>query len=358
MSDFVGYVSIKPACQKHGKKVQKDKGFNSVKEWIVFEKVHGSNFSFIVKEQDGTKIVKCARRTAEITDPKSYFPEAVKTVREKYNKCAENLYDSVVDLFKNSDFGAVAKVTIYGELFGGRYPHPEVENVALQKPIFTEVSYTPNFDFYGFDVLVTFSDNRTTWLTPDELLQEFPKAGFIIHAKPLFRGTFEEALGYNTEFGSTLPSLFYNLPPLTEKHLESDPVVNIVEGVVIKPNTNFHIRQERIIIKKKNLKFTEKKEFVEKTRNINDGLDSDESREAWKNIETFVTVNRLKNAKSKVGEELVGKQLSEVVVLFSQDVIKDYWEDHKQEWDKLKLSDQDLLMKKLRRQTFEMIREL
>ncbi|KAL0486084.1 mitochondrial RNA-editing ligase [Acrasis kona] len=187
--EFIEYPTIELPSQKLYSTIRNCDQFALIKEWFVTEKVHGSNFSFIV---DTNNAVNFAKRTSLIKDftKSSFYPKAVHDVVAKYKHAAIEVRSVVCSMFHQEGISNdVMQINIYGELFGGKYTHPDVKQVE-KNPIFHEVSYCPHFDFYAFDVLVTLADGRSTWLLPGELDSILSACGFPVNAKPLFVGTF------------------------------------------------------------------------------------------------------------------------------------------------------------------------
>ncbi|GBB87326.1 hypothetical protein RclHR1_13770004 [Rhizophagus clarus] len=90
-------------------------------DWVVSEKIHGANFSFIT---NGNSVV-CAKRSGIIKPEEIFFC---------YQKVYEKYKDSIMKLWKEMDHqqeirGLNNQIIVYGELFGGYYPHPHVKQV-------------------------------------------------------------------------------------------------------------------------------------------------------------------------------------------------------------------------------------
>jgi len=84
--DFYKYNSIENKYRhKFINRIRNDKSFND--KWVVLEKVHGANFSFIT---DGES-VKVAKRTDFIKDGENFF--YWKKIFDKYK-------DKIIDLYK------------------------------------------------------------------------------------------------------------------------------------------------------------------------------------------------------------------------------------------------------------------
>jgi hypothetical protein len=139
------------------------------------------------------------------------------------------------------------KFSIYGEYFGGNWPVNHQQAVKNgPKQVQKGVWYTPNHEFFAFDIFVTNSESAY-WVD----VLDIPKLlKGVIQAVPVYtRGTFDEVFGVDIEIDSTIPEL------LGLDRLEK----NIIEGMVIRPNHNLKTPNgERVVIKKKNKEFVEK----------------------------------------------------------------------------------------------------
>ena len=87
------------------------------KVFVVQEKIHGANFSFW---SDATKTV-CAKRSGFIKEAEAFY--GFQSVLKKYHGNLRSLF-----LFLQEDRDA-KEVVVYGELYGGVYPHPEVPRI-------------------------------------------------------------------------------------------------------------------------------------------------------------------------------------------------------------------------------------
>lgn len=110
-------------------------------DWVVTEKVHGANFCFIT---DGVT-VRCAKRKRFLKQGESFFhyEHVLNRVQEKIKAA----------FFLAGAHHPVTKwVMIYGELFGGGYPHPDIKADSSVQLVQTGVYYSPTIDFYAFDI--------------------------------------------------------------------------------------------------------------------------------------------------------------------------------------------------------------
>ena len=108
-------------------------------EYVVQEKVHGANTSFLC---DGEE-VRFAKRTAILEENEQFYdyPELLERYKERVPKLFANIKAKYPD---------VMHVSVFGEMFGGRYPHNEVKAKHKVGLIQKGVFYTPEHEFYAF----------------------------------------------------------------------------------------------------------------------------------------------------------------------------------------------------------------
>ena len=154
---------------------------------------------------------------------------------ERYRPRLFRLYAHVRQLFPD-----VRSVNVFGELFGGEYPHPSVARCKGRVPARTGVYYAPDYGFYAYDIGVRRQavgerhsvgvqdfgrDIRShNFLSVAVCNRLFESLGFF-HARTLFQGSLEECLRYPNAFPTRLPD-WLDLPPLRN---------NWCEGTVIRP---------------------------------------------------------------------------------------------------------------------------
>ena len=282
--------------------------------WVVTEKIHGSNFSLSVGKDE----IKATKRSSFIEDPIKFFRSD--TVIEAYEERAKVLRGLVLRDF-NLDDDDVDNVQIYGEIYGGRYPHDDVDRVQNAKTVQHGVFYCPHNDFYPFDIYVRLGD-RSFPVDHDIFEKLMDEAGFKFYAKALFTGTFKECLEYKNEYQTTLPAL-YGLPEIDD---------NICEGNVLKPmKAKRTPAGSRIILKNKNDRFKEK----EHTKKVKVPRETPiEVTLAVQEIAPYITENRLRNVISHIGT-IDQKQFGMLLKAFSEDVRTDFEKDHEGLLDKL-----------------------
>jgi len=256
-------------------------------DWCVTEKIHGANFCWIVNKTE----VLCAKRKALLAPTDEFFNYQI--VKEKLSPNIKQVFNEVLALKPE-----LIKVYIYGELFGGLYPHPDVPPDYSVKPIQTGIYYSPSIEFCGFDIAAD-TGECFEYLDYYIAIDIFERSS-LLYAKPLFVGKMQGAFDYPIRFASVIPRLL-NLPPLK--------AANFAEGIVIKPIQSIEVQGSkgliRPIIKKKIAEFledtryhqaenwNEKSELKSFGDYILDELEWD--------ISMIVNQNRLNNAISKVG---------------------------------------------------------
>ncbi len=251
-----------------------------------------------------------AKRTDLIADDEEFYN--VKYVQEKYT-------DKILLLFQAIQEEYHAKtITIFGELFGGGYPHPDVPKVEPSKLVQRGIYYSPSNDFFAFDILI---DNEE-YLDIHSANNLFEKLGFV-YAKTLCIGSLTNCLNFSNEFKTTLPTDF-GLPELEG---------NICEGVVIRPIQPLYFRNgSRVLIKNKNEKWSENNNYIDKDilrKLLHEGEDlSEEASFLCEEMYKLITKNRLENVISKIGEINPKKDLGKLLGLYNKDVLIDFMKNY------------------------------
>jgi len=304
-------------------------------EWVVTEKIHGCNFSFISDGDD----VQVAKRTAVLTENElqNFFDADI--MLEKYKDKVLKLTQFLQEVYK------VSEVQIFGEHFGGTY-NGETEKgyTRIQK----EVEYIPFTDFMVFDILITFKEAREEkklfleWDFVKELAENF---GFKV-VPELCRGTFEECFKYPNLFQTKIPEMY---------ELE-DIEGNIAEGVVIKPIKDLKFRSgKRVILKNKNDKFKEKGR-VKKSK-IKNPINLTSEEEKWVDeITKYFEASRIQSVLSKGDVQLNWKQFGKLSGLFFKDALEDFIKDNS-EFNDLDKNQRKLIKRFAKNRANEFIRD-
>jgi Rnl2 family RNA ligase len=191
--------------------------------------------------------------------------------------------------------------------------------------------------FYAFDIRTDHG-----YVNYDKCIEIFQKLD-LFHAKILKRGTLEDVIKFEVEgFQTTIPGLL-GLPDIED---------NIAEGVVIKPVNAHYISGDRVIIKKKTKAFSEvnvesiMKLKKEQKKNVEIKKISDEVIELSNILVCYVTINRVKNLISKIGEVKVD-EVNSLIGLLAKDAFTDFKIDYESRYEKLKEEEKKSLSKKL-----------
>ncbi|SHK94146.1 RNA ligase, Rnl2 family [Chryseobacterium polytrichastri] len=328
---FKTYNAIENAYQARVIDQIKLQGFGD-EIFIVQEKVHGANFSFFT---DG-KEIKIAKRTAFIEKDEKFYN--AHQILERYRKNVIDVFHKVKNIYPDLE-----TVVIYGELFGGGYKHKEVEPAEDAVKVQKGIEYAPYNEFYGFDIKL----NGITYLDTDVANAIFEEAGFFF-AKILFQGTLEVALGFPNAFNSKIPA-WLGLPELED---------NRCEGTIVKTlKTKYFGNGARIILKNKNEKWIEKSKMVKKDKPVQKEVHfSETAQNIWEEMKKYVTVNRLNNVISKIGE-FEPKMIGKVIGLFSQDILEDFEKDFPKIFTTIEKGEQKRINKKLNSLVIEIVNE-
>lgn len=296
-------------------------------EWVALEKVHGSNFSISVSE----KHIEFGKRSGPLSLTASFF--GFQTIIEEEQKKARKCFDLISKNVKDLEM-----ITIYGEIFGGKYPHKDVKENPNVKFVQKGLWYSPNLHFYAFDI-------RTTpggIMDYDEAMKYFEESGFL-YAKPIMRGKLDDLIKFDVEtFETQLPEIL-GLPKLEK---------NFAEGIVIKTIKPFYLKSERAIIKKKTKAFTEvnvEKKLKQKEKKKEIEKENEEREEELKDVintmKCYITENRLHNVLSKI-EKIKSDQIPMLIGLFAKDVFEDFTKENK-DFENLKEEEKKHIKKNL-----------
>ena len=281
-------------------------------EYVVQEKVHGAEEMFYD------------------------YPELL----ERYKDKVMALTKDVFSRYKN-----VRSVNVFGEMFGGTYPHKDVQPNRKLSLIQKGVCYTPEHEFYGFDIYVINEDGGR-YLPVDEVNEFFDKHGFF-YARTLFKGTLGECLKYPNAFQSKIAE-WLGFPAIED---------NICEGIVIRPVVPMYLRNGSRV--SKNERFAEKKSVKKRNKLFAEPVPYSEALKALiPEVEAYVTEQRLANVVSHIGEVHVPKDFGKIMGLFSKDVLEDFLKEHGGEYGCLEKSEQKLLNKEMNKLSTELVKKV
>jgi len=321
MIQFKKYTSIENTFDKDFVEKILLEGYDK-QEFVVQEKVHGSNVCFVT---DG-ETVGFGKRSGFVEEGEKFYD---------YEELLERYKPKVIALFSivKENIPNLKTITGFGEMFGGKYPHPDVKNSAKTMVIQKGVFYCPNHEFYAFDLYVSTGDSGR-YLSVDEAIAFFEKGEFFF-AKTLLRGTLSECLKYPDTFQSQI-SIWLGLPPIDD---------NVCEGIVIRPVEPTYLRNgARVLLKSKNERFAEKKAVKKREPKL---FVEPSYSEMLNNIlpvsEQYVTENRLNNVISKIGQISFPKDAGKLIGLFSKDILDDFLKEHSGDYASLEKSEQKIL---------------
>lgn len=271
-------------------------------EWVVLEKIHGSNFSIFTDGID----VKAARRGAFLSDddlPKFYSADKIV---ERYKPYMLKMHN---ELCKQSN----SVMILRGELFGGIYFNMPTKVKRVQKG----VEYCPTHEFIVFDI--SLDGEYMEWDRIEELLVKYE----FLFTKPLFRGSYKDSEKWssdNKESDTTIPALF-GLQKSSHRK-------NIREGHVLRPVKPAYIDAEFIILKDKSDHFRE----ISRPKEILDGRGRSPSKPLQK-VVLYLTPQRLDNLFSKLLPEeyeqfTTKKNLHKIANYLAKDALDDYQKEH------------------------------
>lgn len=296
--------------------------------WVVTNKIHGSNFQFSIDIAKGK--VTCGKRTSSLHWEENFF--GYQKVYAKYKeqlvdiiKAYKPLIDCKVSL---GDFDSVDSpiknitMILFGELFGGKYEHPEVARDNTATCVQREVQYAPHNDFALFDIftIVEYEDGQvqSKW-KPFDSLVDFANYRRLPVVPHYFVGTLDECLNYNNTFVDDVGKKLFGLPLIEG---------NICEGVVIRPwdETKYLRNGNRILIKNKNEKFAEKK-GVKPPKPTKTPEDFAKEEAEGEIVAQFVNDARLRSVLSKIGQ-VTEKDFGVVQKALIEDVRSEFFKDY------------------------------
>lgn len=238
--------------------------------------------------------------------------EKVKLMKEKFAEIMG---------IKSLDFS----FTVFGELYGGLYRHPDVPRDKEAARIQGRIDYSPSNHWMAFDAVASSPDwEGPVWLSTNEL-------EFLCHACGVqaqiedFTGTLDECLAFSPEFIDDTGHVLFGLP-LVEN--------NFAEGVVIKPHEYLEVGplHERVIFKNKNPKYKERiRATKEKTKEAGAKLQPLEQEWLEKMCE-FMNSARAMSAKSKLGS---GASFSEIIEEATKDALQEFQETYGEEFSRV-----------------------
>ncbi|MCA9708949.1 MAG: RNA ligase, partial [Myxococcales bacterium] len=255
--------------------------------WVATEKIHGAQ---LVVATDG-EVVRLGKRKAWLEPDDAFFG---------WQMLRGELERKVRRLYARLDRGG--ELHVYGELFGGGYPHSEVAALPGLRPVQTGIWYSPALGWAPFDALVV-GEAEPVFVAHTEL--EGACAEVELGTPPrLGRGTRSELGRLPVRYPSRVAAAL-GLPALPD---------NVAEGYVLKPDAELPAAG-RPVVKHKIPEFSDDRFDGSRPFDANAHLDVEE---LLRLAEAMIGPMRVASARSKVGEE------REAVI---EEVVLDVWID-------------------------------
>ncbi|MCK6512857.1 hypothetical protein L6R29_23255 [Myxococcota bacterium] len=310
-------------------------------EWIATEKIHGANFCVVC---DG-RSVRFAKRKGFLEEYESFFG---------HERIHATISDAVVPMTweiqeKQAD---ATEVWVYGELYGGAYPHPDVPLEEGVQAVQTGVYYRPDIGFAVFDIAWLDRSQNLHFFHYDAMRKAADSAK--MEAAPLlFRGRMEDGLALSPQFSTHIPQT-RGLPAL--------PWPNEAEGFVLRPADAIWIASPkgpiRPLLKRKHRAFEEDARYHQAQRWSAHPARLSRSEVVdiafWeKRITELATPQRAQNAISKVGRPrtIDDPRRSQIEALLWEDILAVLREEEAARWDGLSAQTQRSLLMFLQAQS-------
>jgi Rnl2 family RNA ligase len=178
--------------------------------WVATEKIHGAQ---LVVATDG-EVVRVGKRKAWLRPDEPFF--GWQLLRAELEAKARALHAAL---------GRGGQVHLYGELFGGSYPHPDVAALPGLSAVQTGIWYAPGVAWAVFDALWVGSAGAPVFLA-HAALEELAARVDLLVPPVLGRGPRTELVRLPVRYGSRVPASLH-LPELPG---------NVAEGYVLKPD--------------------------------------------------------------------------------------------------------------------------
>lgn len=300
--------------------------------WCVTEKIHGANFSFLIDE-NGERI-RCGKRTGLLDEDDDFFGYKIRLFNQIRPKL-KPLFDQVKE-----DHPTMDALYVFGELFGGHYPHDAIEQRRDLTAIQTGIWYSAEIEFCAFDVAIRVNEKKI-YLDYEYAMKCF-EAAKIFYAQPLFIGRYEETLNYPIEFQSTIASKL-GYPALSQD--------NKAEGIVIRAMNEFQVKTSkghsiRPMLKRKIVEFSEEKYSQSEKQEVRRNYQMKDFDLIRFEIDALITENRLETSLSKVGHVTMNdkEKAKELLRIYLKDVMDQLFENGNEEmWRNLSSNERDML---------------
>lgn len=264
--------------------------------WMVTEKIHGCNCQITY---DGDTVV-FGKRNGFVEEGDKFYN--IEKVLEPYKENIKKMFEYIKQEVD------IQTLTIFGELFGGHYPHPNVEPDRNASKVQKGVYYHPSNRFMAFDICL----DNSIYLCGKDFVNLCEQ--FNLPTVPVLRTNidFDQALSYPNN-GQSLVNVRYLLPKIED---------NIMEGVVIRgwDKDYYATPLSRAILKNKNDRFKEVSHEPKqnKQQNIPEELQA-----IIDKILCYVTPQRATNVISHFGQVKMS-DMGNIIKEMYTDVIQDF----------------------------------
>jgi len=304
-------------------------------QFVALNKIDGSQFSFYIDAEE----IRVAKRSCLISNDDNFngsnklYQKYVDRMRTLYDFILKNIHDYNLKIPYN-----IVSVVVDCEIFGGSYPHPDVEKVMDSKVVQRRVFYAPFNDIACYDIRVGYFYNDGEFeyrYLPWDLTMRFAMQCEIPIVTVMAFGSLDQMLNLNPEFLD--PTYIRYKLPLIEN--------NFSEGYVIKPlhqeyKTN---HGERVIFKHKNPKFAEKSK---KTKVKTEIEMSEEAQNFLDEIISHVSDSRFASVASKLTDE-EKKNFPLLMKEMASDTLKDFGKDNPDWQESISKAEEKNIMKTL-----------
>lgn len=307
---------------------------------VVLNKVDGANFSILV---DYNGNIRFATRN-QITDNNTFNCGII------FDRIKTNILDASNNIFNDYNiYGELDTVQFVGEIFGGYYPHPEVERVSKAQSIQGRIFYIPDNDIIFYDIILNYKNGNYKYLNWNDAKNIYTSNNLKI-VDIIEETTIDKAIEKNYDDLIDPTYKQYNLPEIEN---------NFSEGVIIKPLEEVTLNNgDRLIIKIKSSKFMEKKHKSYK-EDFNIDNFSGEFKKVYNNIFDYITESRYYSVISKLDPSLVNqKNFGTILKNYNEDVIKDFNKEFDNVYEELDKKDKRIINKEINKRSAKIIEEL
>lgn len=200
--------------------------------WVALEKIHGAQMVLAIAGEE----LRFGKRKAWLAHDDPFF--GWQLLRAPLTEAVRAAKRSVT----------AHTVVLYGELYGGAYPHPDVAAVPGLSPVQTGIWYAPDLRYSIFDVLVASGEEDEGEFLAHREVAELATAIGLDSPPLLVGGPRAAAVTAPVRYPTRVPGRL-GLPEIAG---------NLAEGVVCKPDARAR-PAGRIVYKRKIAEFDEQR---------------------------------------------------------------------------------------------------